>query len=132
MSNNKKKKRKKNNNYKNAKSTKSNKNTKKQMEKNQRTDYNIPTISLKSGFILIVSYLVSTVVFPLLLSILGIDNRFGVVIGNSLITSFAVAYARYFVDTKSGYSLGFFRLYILFALSLAIIGYFWIYKGIHI
>ncbi|MDY6576693.1 hypothetical protein, partial [Clostridioides difficile] len=88
MSNNKKKKRKKrkkNNNYKNAKSTKSNKNTKKQMEKNQRTDYNIPTISFKSGLILIVSSLVSTVVFPLLLSIFGIDNRFGVVIGNSLI-----------------------------------------------
>ncbi|MCQ7016060.1 hypothetical protein, partial [Clostridioides difficile] len=86
MSNNKKKKRKKNNNYKNAKS---NKNTKKEMEKNQRTDYNIPTISFKSGLILIVSSLVSTVVFPLLLSIFGIDNRFGVVIGNSLITSFA-------------------------------------------
>ncbi len=66
---------------------KSNKNTKKQMEKNQRTDYNIPTISFKSGLILIVSSLVSTVVFPLLLSIFEIDNRFGVVIGNSLITS---------------------------------------------
>ena len=128
MSNNKKKKRKKNNNYKNAKSTKSNKNTKKQMEKNQRTDYNIPTISFKSGLILIVSSLVST----LLLSIFEIDNRFGVVIGNSLITSFAVAYTRYFVETKRGFSLGFFRLYILFALSFAIIGYFWIYKGIHI
>lgn len=110
----------------------SNKNTKKQMEKNQRTDYNIPTISFKSGLILIVSSLVSTVVFPLLLSIFGIDNRFGVVIGNSLITSFAVAYTRYFVETKRGFSLGFFRLYILFALSFAIIGYFWIYKGIHI
>ncbi len=57
------------------------------MEKNQRTDYNIPTISFKSGLILIASSLVSTVVFPLLLSIFGIDNRFGVVIGNSLITS---------------------------------------------
>ncbi|EGT4600533.1 hypothetical protein DFW26_13880 [Clostridioides difficile] len=102
------------------------------MEKNQRTDYNIPTISFKSGLILIVSSLVSTVVFPLLLSIFGIDNRFGVVIGNSLITSFAVAYTRYFVETKGGFSLGFFRLYILFALSFAIIGYFWIYKGIHI
>ncbi|OJT71514.1 hypothetical protein BM529_20925, partial [Clostridioides difficile] len=73
------------------------------MEKNQRTDYNIPTISFKSGLILIVSSLVSTVVFPLLLSIFGIDNRFGVVIGNSLITSFAVAYTRYFVETKRGF-----------------------------
>ncbi|KPI49161.1 membrane protein [Clostridioides difficile] len=132
MSTNKKNKRKKNNNYKNAKSIKSNKNTKRQMEKEQKTDYNIPTISFKSGLILIVSSLVSTVVFPFLLSIFGIDNRLGVVVGNSLITSFAVAYTRYFVETKRGFSLGFFRLYILFALSFAIIGYFWIYKGIHI
>ncbi|MCC0630652.1 hypothetical protein IR152_06510 [Clostridioides sp. ES-S-0108-01] len=130
--NNKKKKNKQNNNYKNNKNRQENLNTKKYTEKKTKTDYNIPTISFKSGLILMASALIGTIAFPFLLSMFGINYKIGVVIGNTIITSFAVAYTRYFIESKRGFSLGFFRMYILFALSFAIIGYFWIYKGIHI
>ncbi|MGO1041925.1 hypothetical protein ACTPEO_04250 [Clostridioides difficile] len=130
--NNKKKKSKNHNHCKNTKNMQENLNTKKYIEKNQKTDYKIPTISFKSGLILMVSALVGTIVFPFFLSMFGINYKLGVVIGNTIITSFAVAYTRYFIETKRGFSYGFFRMYILFALSFAIIGYFWIYKGIHI
>lgn len=130
--NNKKKKSNQNNNYKNNKNRQENLNTKKYIEKKTKTDYNIPTISFKSGLILMASALIGTIAFPFLLSMFGINYKIGIIIGNTIITSFAVAYTRYFIESKRGFSLGFFRMYILFALSFAIIGYFWIYKGIHI
>lgn len=130
--NNKKKKKNKNSNYQNTKSGQNSPNVKKEIEKTQKTDYNIPTISFKSGMILMVSAAIATLVFPYLLSLVGVDFGLGAIIGNVLITSFAVAYTRYFVETKRGFCFGFWRLYVLFAISFAIIGWFWVYKGVYL
>lgn len=53
------------------------------------------------------SALIGTIAFPFLLSMFGINYKIGVVIGNTIITSFAVAYTRYFIESKRGFSLGF-------------------------
>lgn len=129
---NKKKKKKKNSNYQNTKTTQNKPNVKKDIEKTQKTDYNIPTISFKSGVILMASAAIGTILVPYLLSMAGIDYRFGVIIGNVIITAFAVAYTRYFVETKRGFCMGFWRLYGLFAIAFAVIGWFWVYKGVYL
>ena len=133
MSNNKKKKNnKKNNNYVKKNTPQNNSNIKRDIEKTQKTDYNIPTISFKSGIILMVSAAIGTILVPYLLNMLGMDYRLGAIIGNVIITAFAVSYTRYFVETKRGFCFGFWRLYGIFAIAFAIIGWFWVYKGVYL
>lgn len=126
------KKKKKNSNYQNSKTTQNKSNVKKDIEKTQKTDYNIPTISFKSGVILMAAAAVATLLVPYLLNIVGIDYNLGAIIGNVIITAFAVAYTRYFIETKRGFCFGFWRLYGLFAISFAVIGWFWVYKGVYL
>lgn len=135
MSNKKNKKKKNHNkNNKNVKQSTSQKNSnvKRDIEKTQSTDYNIPTISFKSGLILMISAAIATIVVPYLLNMIGVDYRIAVILGNVIITAFAVSYTRYFVETKRGFCRGFWRLYGLFAIAFAIIGWFWVYKGIYL
>lgn len=130
--NNKKKKKNKNNNYQNTKSVQNTTNVKKDIEKTQKTDYNIPTISFKSGIILMVAAAIANLVAPYLLYMAGLDYKLGAIIANVIITAFAVAYTRYFVETKRGFCFGFWRLYLLFAIAFGTIGWFWVYKGVYL
>lgn len=130
--NNKKKSNNKNSNYIKKDTSQNNSNVKRDIEKTQKTDYNIPTISFKSGVILMVAAALGTILVPYIMSIFGFDYRLGVIIGNVIITAFAVSYTRYFIETKRGFCLGFWRLYGLFAIAFAIIGYFWAYKGVYL
>lgn len=97
----------------------------------KKTDYNIPTFGFKSALIIVAGGALGTVVAPYLLSIIGISKSLGVVMGNALITSFAIAYTRFFVESKIGFCKKFWMTYGIFAVSFGIISYFWMYLDVY-
>ena len=98
----------------------------------KKTDYNIPTFGYKSALVILLGAVIATIIIPSILSVLGISNSFSILIGNTFITSLAIAYSRFFIETKRGYCKAFWINYGLFALSFGIISYFWRYIGLFI
>jgi len=98
----------------------------------KRTDYDIPTFGFKSALLIITGAIAGTMILPLVLSIFGISLNLSIVLGNTFITSLAIAYSRFFIETKRGFCKAFWINYVLFALSFGIISYFWRYIGLFI
>lgn len=97
-----------------------------------RTDYGIPTFSFKSSLVIMLGAAISTFIVPYILSFIGIDFKTGVILGNAVITSYALAYSRYFIETKKKYCKGFWITYGGFALAFCIIAFFWMYLKAYI
>lgn len=95
--------------------------------KAKKTDYNIPTFGYKSALVILLGAITGTIILPMLLSALGISTNFSILLGNTFVTSFAITYSRYFIETKKGYCKGFWMNYAFFAFSFAIISYLWKY-----
>lgn len=93
----------------------------------KRTDYNIPTFGYKSALVLLLGGVVGTIIFPMFLSLFGVNTNFGVLIGNTFIMSFSISYSRYFIETKKGYCKSFWLNYAFFAFSFGIMSYLWKY-----
>ncbi|MDU5110374.1 MAG: hypothetical protein E6248_07995 [Clostridium sp.] len=93
----------------------------------KRTDYNIPTFGFKSALVILLGAITGTIIFPLFLSIFGVSFNFSIMIGNTFVTSFAIAYARYFIETKKGKCKGFWLSYLFFGVSFGIMSYLWKY-----
>ncbi|MBS6007293.1 MAG: hypothetical protein KIB43_10070 [Clostridium baratii] len=70
---------------------------------NSKTDYGIPTFGFKSSLVIMLGAVISTFIVPYILSFIGIDFKTGVILGNATITSYALAYSRYFIETKKKY-----------------------------
>lgn len=98
----------------------------------RKTDYGIPTFSMKSAFIMMLAASVGTLVVPYLLSFINIDFKLGVILGNSVLTAYSVAYVRYFIESKKGYGKKFWLTYAGFAVSFLVIGTFWMYLDTYI
>ena len=76
----------------------------KENEKWNDTDYDIPKFSYKSAFLILpVTFLVTAVVIYLTDS-----NRFWIILSLSLSLSLTTAFSRYFIDTKRGAVKGFY------------------------
>lgn len=97
-----------------------------------KTDYNIPQFSLKSSLIILLGAIVSTIVFPYILSLIGVSYKIGVVIGNTLILGFILAYVRFFVETKRGLCNKFWITYLGFGVAFGCISFFWMYLDTYI
>ena len=91
-----------------------------------KTDYNIPTFGFKSAVLIMVAAVISTVIIPLILQYIRLPFNLVAIISNTFITSYAVAYSRYFIETKVGYCKKFWITYVIFSISCFIIGFFWI------
>lgn len=98
----------------------------------KKTDYDIPTFGFKSALVIILGAIIATIVLPIFLGIFGVSLNLSIVLGNTFITSLAIAYSRFFIETKRGYCKAFWINYGLFALSFGIISYFWRYIGLFI
>ncbi|VYU67321.1 hypothetical protein [Clostridium tertium] len=98
----------------------------------KRTDYNIPTFGYKSALIIIFGAVTGTIIFPAFLSIFGVSYNFSIMIGNTFITSLAIAYARYFIESKKGICKGFWLSYLFFGVSFGIMSYLWRYLNFFI
>lgn len=95
----------------------------------KKTDYDIPTFGFKSALLLVAAAVLGSIIVPFILSLLGVSKELGVVLGNAIITSFAVPYSRFFIETKRGFCKKFWVTYGIFALSFGVISYFWMYLG---
>jgi len=115
-----------------SKCVKSKKTTQVKAFANGRTDYGIPTFSFKSSLVIMLGAVISTFIVPYILSFIGIDFKTGVVIGNATITSYTLAYSRYFIETNKKYCKRFWMTYGGFALAFCIIAFFWMYLGAYI
>lgn len=98
----------------------------------RKTDYKIPTFSIKGALIILLGAIVGTFIFPYLLSLIGVNFKFGVVLGNAIFTGYALAYARFFMELGKGYCKKFWLTYGGFSLAFAIIAYFWLYLETYI
>lgn len=96
------------------------------------TDYDIPRISFKSSFIIMIFAILSSILIPYIVFTLGGSFKIAVIICNVFLMPFAISYVRYFVETKRRYCRGFFRTYMLFGCSFGAIGFFWIYLDTYI
>lgn len=93
----------------------------------KKTDYDIPTFSFKSAIIILLGAVVGNIVFPMFLANFGVSINFSVMIGNMFITSLALAFVRYFIESKKGLCKGFWLNYLFFGISFGIISYLWKY-----
>lgn len=98
----------------------------------KKTDYGIPTFSFKSSLIILAGAIGGTLAIPFILSLLGVSYKLGVVIGNILVTGYAVAYTRSFIESKKGYCRSFWITYAGFGIALGIISAFWMYLEIYV
>ncbi len=98
----------------------------------KKTDYNIPTFGFKSALAILAGAVGGTIIFPLLLSLLGVNANFSIMIGNTFITSFGIAYSRFFIESKKGLCKSFWLTYLFFGISFGIMSYLWRYLNFFI
>ena len=97
-----------------------------------KTDYDIPTFGFKSALLIVGAAIVSTIVIPMLLQVTGLNFEVVAIIANTLITSYAVAYSRYFIESKKGYCKKFWYTYLIFAESFFVIGFLWLIMSVYV
>ncbi|EKY28617.1 hypothetical protein [Clostridium celatum] len=97
-----------------------------------KTDYDIPTFGFKSALLIVGAAIVSTIVIPMLLQFTGLNFEVVAIIANTLITSYAVAYSRYFIESKKGYCKKFWYTYLIFAVSFCVIGFLWLIMSVYV
>ena len=97
-----------------------------------KSDYGIPRFSFKSALALIIGGTISTILVPYLLTFIGVDFGTGVIIGNTFILGFVLAYSRFFIETKQGFCKKFWFTYIGFGLAFGFISFFWMYLNTYI
>ncbi|PRR81791.1 hypothetical protein [Clostridium vincentii] len=97
-----------------------------------KTDYDIPTFSFKSAFVLVAAGALATFIVPFLLSLVGIDRDISIVLGSGIILGGALAYSRFFIETKRGKCKKFWYTYLGFGVIFLIISFFWVYLGSYI
>ena len=99
---------------------------------NQKTDYDIPSFSLKGSLIVMVGAVIGNIVLPMILSLFGISQKLGIIIGNVTVTAYTISFVRYFIESKKGYCKEFLINYSLFAVGFGVISFFWVYLNTYI
>lgn len=97
-----------------------------------KTDYDIPSFSIKSALIIMTAGVISTVGIPVALSMIGLESKMIIVVLNALLMGGALTYTRFFVETKRGITNKFWYTYLGFGASFALITYYWLYLGNYI
>lgn len=92
-----------------------------------KTDHDIPRFSFKSSAIIMLGAAVSTIVVPAILGVIGISHSAGVVVGNTFVLGFVLAFVRFFVETQVGFCKKFWYTYAGFGLAFGIISFFWMF-----
>lgn len=98
----------------------------------KKTDYDIPSFSIKSAFIIMSSAVISTVIIPLILSLFGIESTMITVILNGIILGGTLSFTRFFVESKRGICKKFWYTYASFGVSFSLITYYWLHLGSYI
>ncbi|WP_195986872.1 hypothetical protein [Clostridium sp. D53t1_180928_C8] len=97
-----------------------------------KTDYDIPTFGFKSALLIVGAAVIATLIIPMILQFVGLSFEVTAIIANTLITSYAVAYSRYFIESKIGYCKKFWYTYLIFSVSFCIIGFLWLIMSVYV
>ena len=97
-----------------------------------KTDYDIPTFGFKSAILIVIVAVISTIIIPFILQYVGIDFEVAAIGANTLLTSYAVAYSRYFIESNKRYCKKFWYTYLIFAISFFIIGFLWLIMSVYV
>lgn len=84
--------------------------------------------SFKSALFVVLGILLSSLVFPLILDKLGLALLPLRVLAIGATTGFVISYSLYNIDSKRGYTKGFWITFGLVAIVAAFISYFWVYN----
>lgn len=95
-----------------------------------KIDTNLFRFSMRSSFIIMSVATVVSVLIPALLWSMNIPYKLWILIGNSFITSFSVAYCLVIIEKKLGYNKLFVKTYVLCSISFFLLVYLWLYLGI--
>jgi hypothetical protein len=97
-----------------------------------QTDYNIPRFGFKSALILILAGILSTFFLPYVLGYMHVPNKIAIVFCNMFIMGYAIAFVRFFVETKRGFVRKFWLTYLFFGVMFGCISYFWLYLDVYL
>ncbi|AYW48430.1 hypothetical protein C7K38_08660 [Tetragenococcus osmophilus] len=89
----------------------------------------IPRLSIKSSFLFFASLLLGGVIFPYLLSLLGISFKTGAMIILPVSLAFSLVYSHYYIETKQGFCKRFLIALLLTTVILELMSYVWLVEG---
>lgn len=89
----------------------------------------IPRLSIKSSFFVFLSMLLGGVIFPYLLTLLGLDFKMGVMIILPVSLAFSLAYSHYYIETKQGFCKRFIISLVVATALLELMSYVWLVEG---
>ncbi len=98
---------------------------KKQEEKEEKKK---PSFNWKSFWIVLASVFIGTMVIPVLFSFVKIPYNVGLFIGNTFIASFGCTWAKFFVESKKGYTKEFWKQYAIFVSLFGVISLYWLFR----
>lgn len=101
------------------------------MHKMERKEPVIPRFSFKSSLLILLSAVVGSVLIPYVAYEAGVDYRIFAVIANAILISATLTYTRYFIDTKKGFGNWCYKTFAIFATTIGIITYFWLFHGVY-
>lgn len=86
----------------------------------------IPSFTFRGALAVAGFAILGTFIFPVMFMWL-IDFKLLIVIGNTFITSFGIAFTRFNIETKRGFTKGFYILWFLFGLSFFVLTFIWMF-----
>lgn len=89
-----------------------------------------PKLSIKSSFIVFAFLLLGGVIFPYLLTILGLSFKAGVMITLPVSLAFSLVYSHYFIETKQGFCKRFIFAFVVSTIILELMSYVWLVEGL--
>lgn len=89
----------------------------------------IPKLSIKSSFLVLVSLIAGGILFPYLLTTIGMSFRLGIMTTLPISLAFSLVYSHYILETKQGYCKRFMVMLIVTTIFLEVMAYFWIVRG---
>ncbi|MFV0393645.1 MAG: hypothetical protein ACK5LC_04500 [Coprobacillaceae bacterium] len=103
----------------------------KQVRKEKKKQPLIPTFGYKSAIIIALTASLTAIFLPLFGGTMGLDTTLITLIANSLCIPLAVCYCQYYLETNRGFTKSCIKVYILLAIGIAVISYFWLYIGLY-
>lgn len=91
----------------------------------------IPKFGFKSAIIIALTALLTSLFFPNMFALWGLDSRLVTLLGNAIFISMAVCYCQYFVETTRRFKSNIVKVYLGLAFSIGVISYFWLYIGLY-
>lgn len=100
----------------------------KTLQKEENRNRGIVFLSFKGSAFIVLSILISTLVVPVTLELIGLKLLWLRVILIALTTGFSACYAIFFIDSDRGFTKSFWLAFTLLSVISGIIAYYWVFE----